>query len=242
METVGAVDFWLEAIVDLEEDVPLNFSSVENEEEEWYVYDADMESFSVADRSQKLPGINVPSFPRETCQSGIRAQNQLWERYFPVTWSFPLQQRHNETTRADKYRLESPPPDRNESPQSPPRHHANYGQQARPVATNETTVSKNTNTTSTTRHPSAPPAPTPPEHHARPSTLPARPTTQPLSSPERYARHGRQRRRPVGATGRSRSIIKAHTLHSIEAFAQMRLNSSWITSLRISSNSSFERK
>ncbi|ETP44827.1 hypothetical protein F442_08641 [Phytophthora nicotianae P10297] len=74
METVGAVDFWLEAIADLEEDVPLNFSSVENEEEEWYVYDADMEPIPVADRSQKLPGINVSSFPQETCLSGIRAQ------------------------------------------------------------------------------------------------------------------------------------------------------------------------
>ncbi|ETI46981.1 hypothetical protein F443_08711 [Phytophthora nicotianae P1569] len=74
METVGAVDFWLEAIAGLEEDVPPNFSSVENEEEEWYVYDADMEPIPVADRSQKLPGINVSSFPQETCLSGIRAQ------------------------------------------------------------------------------------------------------------------------------------------------------------------------
>ncbi|KAI9991756.1 hypothetical protein PInf_017114 [Phytophthora infestans] len=53
METVGAVDFWLDAIVDLEDDGENIVNNVGDDE--WYVYDPELEPVPVANRSQELP-------------------------------------------------------------------------------------------------------------------------------------------------------------------------------------------
>ncbi|KAF4132781.1 hypothetical protein GN958_ATG18079 [Phytophthora infestans] len=78
-ETVGAVDFWLDAIDDIEDDGDI----VNNVgDEEWYVYDPELEPVPVANRSQELPDIKSPSFPQEKLLTGSRAQPVTLETVF----------------------------------------------------------------------------------------------------------------------------------------------------------------
>ncbi|KUF81971.1 hypothetical protein AM587_10001510 [Phytophthora nicotianae] len=66
MGTVGAIRFWLEAIAGLAEDSPCDADAERaDSDEEWYVYDSNLEPIPEADRSQELPDINIVTLPQK---------------------------------------------------------------------------------------------------------------------------------------------------------------------------------